>query len=70
MFVSLATKAMFNHHYYQFGGTTFRQSEGGPIGLRGTCAVARLVMPLFDIKWKEALTTQGVTTWLIEQPTF
>jgi len=32
------------HHYYTFGGKTFHQTRGGPIGLRGTCAVARVAM--------------------------
>ena len=36
--VSMATKAMFHHHYYK--GTTYNQTQGGPIGLRGTCAIA------------------------------
>ena len=33
--VSMATKAMFKHHHYKFGGKMFRQTDGGPIGLRG-----------------------------------
>ena len=48
--VSLATKAMFSHHFYKFGGDTYHQAQGGPIGLRGTCAIAKLVMQLFDQK--------------------
>ena len=47
--VMLATKAMFEHH--GIGGLKFRQKEGGPIGLRGTCILARLVMQIFDKKW-------------------
>ena len=65
--VALATKAMFNHHYYRFGGKTFHQVQGGPIGLRGTCAVARIVMQLFDAKWKRRLQELGITTWLISR---
>ena len=38
--ISLATKAMFAHHYYTFGGKVFHQKDGGPIGLRGTCSIA------------------------------
>ena len=40
--VSMATKAMFHHHYYKLGDTTYHQTQGGTIGLRGTCAIARL----------------------------
>ena len=63
--VALATKAMFKNHYYKFGGKMFHQKKGGPIGLRGTCAVARLVMQLFDGKWKNVLTELGIVVWLM-----
>ena len=33
--VSLATKVMFSHHFYKFGGDTYHQTQGGPIGLWG-----------------------------------
>ena len=63
--VALATKAMFRNHFYQFGGDTFHQRQGGPIGLRGTCAIARVVMNLFDRKWKLRLQELGIKTWLM-----
>ena len=44
--LEIAVEAMFSHHYYTFDGRIFRQSEGGPIGLRGTCALARLCMQI------------------------
>ena len=37
--VRLVTRAMFKHHYYEFGGGKSQQKEGGPIGLRGTCTM-------------------------------
>ena len=46
--LSLATRAMFTHHYYSFGGRIFHKEGGGPIGIRGTCSIARLVMPLYE----------------------
>ena len=42
---------MFERHFYTFGGKQFKQSGGGPIGLRGTCAIARLVMQWWDKQW-------------------
>ena len=63
--VSLAVKAMFRHHYYHFGGDIYHQAQGGPIGLRGTCAIARVIMNLFDSKWKKRLENLGIRTWLI-----
>ena len=62
--VSLATRAMFRNHFYKFGGVMYHQTKGGPIGLRGTCAVARLVMQMFDDKWGKILDNLGVTRWL------
>ena len=39
---------MINTHVYEFNGETFLQKAGGPIGLRSTCAVARVVMNAWD----------------------
>ena len=50
MVIKLATVAMFKNHFYGFGQKIFQQLEGGPIGLRGTCSIARLVMQMFDQK--------------------
>ena len=52
----IGVETMFQTHAYSFGGATYIQSEGGPIGLRSTCAVARVVMARWDEKWKERLT--------------
>ena len=65
--IEIAATAMFERHFYTFGGKQFKQSGGGPIGLRGTCAVARLIMQLFDQKWKTVLESWGIATWLISR---
>ena len=44
---------MFERHYYEFDGGKFHQEKGGPIGLRGTFAVARFMMQLVDKKWED-----------------
>ena len=49
--VRTMVKVMWGTHNYHFGGKWFKQRDGGPTGLRGTCAVARLVMSMFDIRW-------------------
>ena len=46
--VELVTTALFNTHFFSFDGKLFHQKGGGPIGLHGTCAVARVVMQMFD----------------------
>ena len=39
-----AILAIFKTHTYSFAGKFFHQVKGGPIGLRSTCCIARLVM--------------------------
>ena len=62
--IMVATEVLFTNHLYSFGGDVFRQVEGGPIGLRATCAVARLVMCLWDRRWKECLARSGINLGL------
>ena len=54
--IQIAVNVMFRTHVYTFGGQTYRQTSGGPIGLRSTCAVARLVMKVWDDKWLARLS--------------
>ena len=42
--IKICTEEMFKNHLYTFGGKIFKQKKGGQIGLRGTCAIARLTM--------------------------
>ena len=58
---------MFNHHFYSFGGRMFHQEGGGPIGLRATCSITRIVMQLYDGKWMKRMTELGVTIWLLSR---
>ena len=57
---SIIVEIMFNTHLYTFGGKTFQQREGGPIGLRGTCALARLVMCVWDRRWNSLMEQQRI----------
>ena len=60
----ISTEFMFSSHLYTFAGKTFRQEYGGPIGLRGTCAIARLVMQMWDLKWMNRMNKLKVVIWL------
>ena len=53
--IEIAVQVMFSTHVYTFGGDYYRQTTGGPIGLRSTCSVARLVMKVWDDKWLQRL---------------
>ena len=50
--VALGVKAVFQIHPYQFAGKTYLQTNGAPIGVRLSCAVARLIMNTWDQKLK------------------
>ena len=53
--MKIITELMFENHLYTFGGRVFRQRRGGAIGLRGTCAIAWLVMCQWDRLWLEMM---------------
>ena len=63
--LKVATQTMFRKHYFSFGEKMYKQSKGGPIGLRGTCAIARFIMQIFDYKWDAELIKVGLTVHLI-----
>ena len=51
---------MMNSHLFRWDGKVFLQRQGGPIGLRSTCAVARITMMNWDGKLKEYLDTNNI----------
>jgi hypothetical protein len=53
MMVQIGVIVAMNTHQYSFDGKMFLQNAGGPIGLRVTCAIARVVMNTWDRKWIE-----------------
>ena len=65
--ISIVTEEMFRNHYYTFGGKLYHQEEVGPIGLRDTCAVARICMHVIDRKWKTKRNILKVICSLIKR---
>ena len=59
--VQIGVLVMMNTHLYNFNGYTFLQCEGGPIGLRATCAVARVVMNEWDARWMNLMKVNNIT---------
>ena len=57
----VATRLIFKYHVYSFAGETYRQARGGPIGLRFTSIVARIVMDLWIEGFLVKLMDAGVT---------
>ena len=62
--LEIAVKFMFTHHVYSFGGKIFRQTDSGPIGLRITMAVARLVMGEWGKKMRNILTEADIKLYM------
>ena len=58
--LEIAIKFLFENHLYQFGGKTFRQKQGAPIGLRASCSAARVVMGCYDQRLKSLLEEMEV----------
>ena len=53
---------MFETHMYSFGSKVYQQSGGGPIGLRATGAIAKIVLSEWDLKLMKILADNEVTT--------
>ena len=60
--MEVAVRECFRNHLYQFDGKVYRQTEGGPIGLRLSMAVSRVVMAMWD---KKLSKLGGQTGWLV-----
>ena len=58
--VKVGVLVMMNTHMYTWNGNTFLQKAGGPIGLRSTCAVARVVMNEWDMRWLELCNRSNI----------
>ena len=51
---------LFETHTYEFGGKTFLQTDGGPIGLRFTTAIARIRMAAWARRFRELLKRNNI----------
>ena len=58
--IRIAVLTMFNTHIYSFDSRYYLQQKGGPIGLRATCAVARLAMVDWDKQWQSRLADTNI----------
>ena len=58
--IKIGVIVMMNSHVYEFNGDIFLQRAGGPIGLRSTCAVARVMMNVWDARWMEVVNANNI----------
>ena len=62
-----AVLAIFKTHTYSFGSKYYLQAKGGPIGLRSTCCVARLIMCWWDDTLVEVMEKAGLKMLDVER---
>ena len=58
--LKVATREVFRHHVYMFAGVPRRQARGGPIGLRLTSVIARIIMDQWMLGFLFAVTNAGL----------
>ena len=63
--IEVAVLTVFRNHMYQFGGLSYRQLKGAPIGLRLTSIVTRIVMDQWMARFLTKLDMAGVEVHLI-----
>ena len=59
-------RILWEHYCYDFGGRTYLQAEGGPIGQRPTMAASRLVMEDFFQEYKMILEKSTVKVMMMK----
>ena len=60
MVVRVGVLMMMNSHVYSWDGDNYLQKAGGPIGLRSTCAIARVVMNEWDARWQKMCADNNI----------
>ena len=53
--LEIGCRTLFQNHLYEISKRVFRQSKGSPIGVRGSCGAARVVMGMWDKVLKEIM---------------
>ena len=58
--IELAVILCMGTHLYTFGDKLYLKRAGGPIGMRFTASLANLVMKMWDQRWTQLLTREGI----------
>ena len=66
MVAQIGVRVLWETYCYDFGGKTFLQKEGGPIGQRPTMAASRLVMEEFFLEYRRVLVKAGVKVMMVK----
>ena len=66
MVAEIGTRVVFENFCYQFGGESFHQQGGGPIGARVTMCAAKMVMQNWSRKYMKILLKAGLRVPLLK----
>ena len=66
MIAQIGIRILWETYCYNFGGKTYLQGEGGPIGQRPTMAASRLVMEEFFAEYRKVLEQAEVKIMLMK----
>ena len=58
---------VMGNHVYKVGDTIYLQTDGGPMGLKLTGAIARVVMMLFDKLYLEKVSQSDIRMLMYER---
>ena len=62
--LEIGVRKSFALHLYQFGGKIYRQTDGGPIGMRLAGSVARVVMAEWGSRMMSIMKENNIEVWL------
>ena len=65
--IEIVTKEVMSNHFYSVGDTIRKQTDGGPIGLQLTGAIARIVMLWWDDQFLGVASTAGIVIDMYER---
>ena len=54
--LKILMEVFYRSQIYTFGGNTYRQKVGGPMGPRATCAISCVTMNMYDRIYKASLS--------------
>ena len=63
--LEIAVLVAMSNHLYNFGGNTYIQASGGPIGMRATASLANVIMKLWDLAWQQIMNEEGIIMDLV-----
>ena len=63
--LEVGVRTSFKLHCYKFGGHVYNQVDGGPIGMKLTMSVSRIVMADWGLRAREILTEAGFRVFML-----